>query len=285
MAPPDKIEPLDLWYMEKFSENWGLSLRIKKGIYSAFTGLQRIDVLETEEFGKLLLLDSAIMLTEKDEFAYHEMLVHVPLFTHPSPKKVLVIGGGDGGTLREVTRHSQVEEVTDVEIDEEVIRVSKRFFPQLSSGFEDPRVRVEVTDGIKFMKECPPESYDIVLVDSTDPEGPAEGLFTAQFYSDCYKVLKGDGILTVQAGSPYFQQDVLAHVYKAFKELFPIARVYLAGVITYGGMWAFALGSKKYDPIQGPSRSPEDLPFRYYTPQIHKGAFILPKYIEELLGL
>ncbi len=285
MAPPDKIEPLDLWYLEKFSENWGLSLRIKGSIYSAFSGLQRIDVLEAEEFGRLLLLDSAIMLTEKDEFTYHEMLVHVPLFTHLSPQKVLVIGGGDGSTLQEVTRHPQVEEVTHVEIDEEVIRVSKKFFPQLSSGFDDPRVSLKVTNGIRFVKECPPESYDIVLVDSTDPKGPAEGLFTAQFYSDCHKVLKEDGILTVQAGSPYFQQDLLAQVHRAFKELFPIVWVYLSGVVTYGGMWAFALGSKKHDPIRGPSRESKDIPLKYYTSQIHKGAFILPKYIEELLGL
>ncbi len=285
MTPPDKIEPLDLWYLEKFSENWGLSLRIKGGIHSAFSGLQRIDILETEEFGRLLLLDSAIMLTEKDEFTYHEMLVHVPLFTHPSPQRVLVIGGGDGGTLREVTRHPQVKEVTHVEIDEEVIRVSKEFFPQLSPGFYDPRVNLKVTDGIRFLKECSPKSYDIILVDSTDPKGPAEGLFTPQFYKDCHNALKEGGILTVQAGSPYFQQDLMARVHKAFRKLFPIARVYLSGVITYGGMWAFALGSKKYDPLQGPSRASKGLPLKYYTPHIHKGAFILPKYIEELLGL
>jgi len=285
MAPHFKVEPLDLWYMEKFSENWGLSFRIKRGVYSALSDYQRIDVLETEEFGKLLLLDAAIMLTERDEFTYHEMLVHVPLLTHPSPKKILVIGGGDGGTLREITRHPEVEEVIQVEIDQEVIRVSKEFFPQLATGFEDPRVKIEVADGINYMAQCPPGTFDIILVDSTDPKGPAEGLFKHDFYANCHRALKEDGILTVQSGSPYFQQDLLASVHRDFKDLFPIAHIYLSGVIAYGGLWAFALGSKKFDPIQGPCRefSREDL--KYYTPQIHKGAFILPKYLEELLDL
>ncbi len=285
MAPNFKVEPLDLWYMEKFSENWGLSFRIKRGLYSALSDYQRIDVLETEEFGKLLLLDAAIMLTERDEFAYHEMLVHVPLLTHPSPRKVLVIGGGDGGTLREITRHPEVEEVIQVEIDQEVIRVSKEFFPQLATGFKDPRVKIEVADGIKYMAQCPPGSFDVILVDSTDPKGPAEGLFTPQFYANCHRALKEDGILTVQSGSPYFQQDLLARVHRAFRDLFPIAHIYLSGVISYGGLWAFSLGSKKYQPTQGPCRDFPQNGLKYYTPQIHKGAFILPKYLEELLDL
>ncbi len=285
MAPNFKVEPLDLWYMEKFSENWGLSFRIKRGLYSALSDYQRIDVLETEEFGKLLLLDAAIMLTERDEFSYHEMLVHVPLLTHPAPRKVLVIGGGDGGTLREITRHPEVEEVVQVEIDQEVIRVSREFFPQLAKGFDDPRVKIEVADGIKYMAQCPPHSYDVILVDSTDPKGPAEGLFTHQFYAHCHRALKEEGILTVQSGSPYFQQDLLARVHRAFRDLFPIARIYLSGVISYGGLWAFSLGSKKHDPIQGPIRDFPHKGLRYYTPRVHQGAFILPKYLEELLGL
>ncbi len=280
-----EMEPLDLWYIEKFSENWGLCLRIKKGLYSGFSKLQRIDVLETEEFGRLLLLDAAIMLTEKDEFAYHEMLVHVPLLTHPSPSRVLVIGGGDGGALRELTRHPEVKEITHVEIDEKVIQISREFFPQLSVGFDDSRVRLRVADGVKFITECPGESYDVILVDSTDPKGPAEGLFTPEFYYHCHRVLKRDGILTVQAGSPYFQQDLLSRVFKSFEKLFPIARVYLSGVITYGGMWAFALGSKTYDPLGEPLRELSGATFRYYTPQIHRAAFVLPRYLEELLGI
>jgi spermidine synthase len=285
MAPHFKVEPLDLWYMEKFSENWGLSFRIKRGLYSALSDYQRIDVLEAEEFGKLLLLDAAIMLTERDEFAYHEMLVHVPLLTHPAPRRVLVIGGGDGGTLREISRHPEVEEVIQVEIDQEVIRVSQEFFPQLATGFQDPRVKIEVTDGIKYMAQCPQGSFDVILVDSTDPKGPAEGLFTHEFYANCQKALKEDGILTVQSGSPYFQQDLLARVHRSFRDLFPVARIYLSGVISYGGLWAFSLGSKKYDPLQGPCREFPLENLKYYTPQIHKGAFILPKYLEELLDL
>ena len=275
---------LDLWYSESFSKNWGIFLRIREGLYSSHTPYQRIDVLETEEFGRVLVLDSAIMLTEKDEFIYHEMIVHVPLLSQPNPEKVLVIGGGDGGTLREIARHPEVREVRQVEIDAKVIEVSKKFFPQLSIGFDDPRVNIDVADGIKYIAQCPKESYDIILIDSTDPKGPAEGLFDPEFYRNCCTVLKPDGILTVQSGSPYFQQDLMARVYKTFKNLFPLARVYLSGVITYGGLWSFALGSKKHDPLSGPVRKPNISELKYYTPQIHKACFVLPKYLEELLN-
>lgn len=274
-------ERTELWFTEKYTENWGLTLRIERWLHSEESDFQSVDVLETAEFGKLLALDGAIMFTESDEFAYHEMLVHVPILTHPRPERVLVVGGGDGGTLRELSRHPEVKEMTQVEIDERVIQVSKRFFPTLAIGFEDPRVKLKFADGIKFVHESPPGEFDVILVDSTDPKGPSEGLFTEKFYASCEKALNEDGILTVQSGSPYFQLDLITRVYKAVSLFFPITRVYLSGVMAYGGLWSFTLGSKRYDPTNGPLREINEL--KYYTPRIHTAALQLPKYLEKAL--
>ena len=278
---------MELWFTEKYSSGWGIALKVTRGIFSGKSKYQKIDILETQDFGKILIIDGATMITERDEFTYHEMLVHVPLFTHKNPEKVLVIGGGDGGAVREIARHNVVKEITLVEIDEDVIELCKRYFPTVSYAFSDSRVSVVIADGIKYLENCAPSTYDVILVDSTDPIGPAVGLFEKDFYQKCYKALKDDGILTVQSGSPYFQEDVIEKVFKAMQDIFPITRTYLTGVASYGGLWSFTLGSKLYDPIKGPSRKDHEVlsELRYYNEGLHVGAFQLPNYLLKRLGL
>ncbi len=278
---------MELWFMEKYSEGWGISLKIKKGICSVESKYQKIDIFETLDFGKLLVINGAIMLTEKDEFAYHEMLVHTPLFSHPNPKNILVIGGGDGGAVRELCRHKCVEKIDLVEIDEEVIDLCRRHFPSIAYAFEDKRVNILIEDGIEYMKNCNEKKYDIIIVDSTDPIGPAVGLFQREFYENCYKALKDDGIINVQSGSPYFQEELLEKVFHSMGEVFPITRTYLAGTPTYGGMWSFTTGSKLYDPLKGPMRKDKSVlsDLKYYNEKIHIGAFQLPNYLSRRLEL
>ncbi len=275
----------DLWYTEPFDKGWRIAFRIRQTLYSGESEYQQIDLFESESFGKVLVLDGMTMLTERDECGYHEMLVHLPMFTHAQPKRVLIIGGGDGGTLREVLRHPCVEEAVQVEIDSEVMEVSRRFLPELASGFEDPRATVVVGDGISYVGNAPDGSFDVVLVDSTDPIGPAEGLFKKGFYDQCRRVLRENGVIAVQSGSPLFQPEVLRQVAAIFKELFPISCSYLSSVPAYGGPWSFTLGSLGPDPAHGPSRSLEGLKgtLRYYTPSLHKAALALPRYVEEMV--
>lgn len=269
-------------FFEDYTEGWGAYFRIKKFLYTGQSQYQSIDVFESYDHGKILVLDGAVMLTERDEFAYHEMIVHVPLFSHPNPERVLVIGGGDGGTIREILKHKEVKEAILVEIDEEVIKISEEFFPELTASLKDPRCKVLIEDGIKFIKECKPESFDVIIVDSTDPIGPAVGLFESEFYHSCYRALKSDGILNVQSGSPYFQLELIKKVNTAIGSHFPIVRTYIAGVPMYGGLWSFTIGSKYYDPKAGPVKEDFDIikDLKYYNYEVHKGAFAIPNYIK-----
>jgi spermidine synthase len=275
----------DLWYTEPFDEGWRIAFRIRRTLYSGKSRYQQIDVFESETFGKILVLDGMTMLTERDEFGYHEMLVHLPMFTHPRPERVLIIGGGDGGTLREVLKHPCVKEAVQVEIDAEVMEVSKRFLPGLASGFSDPQATVVAGDGISYVKEAPAGSFDLILVDSTDPVGPAEGLFSKGFYGECKRILNNGGMVTVQSGSPLFQPEVVRQVSRLFREIFPVGCTYLSSVPAYGGPWSFTLGSLGPDPHNGPSRSVEHLEgeLRYYTSQLHLGALALPRYVREMV--
>ncbi len=229
----------------------------------------------------MLLLDGMVQTTEKDEFVYHEMITRVALNAHPAPRKVLIIGGGDGGTLREVVRHPHVEEGILVEIDERVVQAARDFFPGLSCSFDEPKARVLIADGIQYVKEHK-NSFDIIIVDSTEPVGPAVELFSAAFYENCFKALKEDGILVVQSESPFFNADVIQMAYGGIQKWFPITRLYLASVPTYpSGLWSFTIGSKKYDPevvsFQDRSNS------KYYTPEVHKAAFALPAFVRQII--
>lgn len=279
---------MELWFTEKHTEHVKLSIQVDKQIYSNQSEFQRIDIFESPEFGRFLTLDGYMMLTEKDEFVYHEMMVHVPMAVHPNVKKVLVIGGGDGGTIRELSRYESIEEIDLVEIDEEVVEACKKYLPQTACGFEDARVKCYYDDGLKFVRKYE-NAYDLILVDSTDPFGPGEGLFTKEFYGNCFKALKEDGIMVNQHESPFYKEDAYAmqRAHKRIVESFPISKVYQAHIPTYpSGHWLFGFASKKYHPIND-QRVEEwkslGLKTKYYNEQLHKGAFALPNYVEEML--
>lgn len=279
---------MELWFTEMHTDNVKYSIKVDKQLYSSQSEFQRIDIFESKEFGRFLTLDGYMMLTEKDEFIYHEMIVHVPMSVHPNVKNVLVIGGGDGGTARELTRYKDIENIDLVEIDEEVVSSCKKYLQQTACGFDDARVHIYYEDGLKFVRRHVDE-YDLILVDSTDPFGPGEGLFTKEFYGNCYKALKEDGIMVNQHESPFYPNDALAmqRAHKRIVESFTISRVYQAHIPTYpSGHWLFGFASKKYDPIKDQDIArwkARGIKTRYYNEQLHRGAFALPNYVEDLL--
>ncbi|OEF96738.1 polyamine aminopropyltransferase [Desulfuribacillus alkaliarsenatis] len=273
----------ELWYTEKQTPNIGITCKITDVLHSEQSDFQKIDIIETNQFGTMLVLDGMVMTTDKDEFVYHEMISHVAMNTHPNPKKVLVVGGGDGGAIREIIKYPTVEKAVLAEIDGRVIELSKQYLPEIAAGLSDPRVDVRVIDGIKHVEENKGE-YDIILVDSTEPIGPAEGLFAKTFYQSIYEALKDDGILVAQTESPFFNDDLITRVFKDIKSLFPITRLYLAHIPTYpSGVWSFTMGSKKYNPLEVPETQLKETSTKYYTPAIHKSVFALPKFVQDLL--
>jgi spermidine synthase len=276
---------MNSWFTELQMPDLALSCRIKKMLHYEKTPFQELTVYDTVQFGRMLVLDDVIQTTVKDEFVYHEMIVHVGLNTHSHPRRVLVIGGGDGGTVREILRCPKVEKVTLVEIDGKVIEAARQFLPEISCGLNDPRVEIVVDDGIKHVQNCS-GIYDMIVIDSTDPVGPAEGLFSASFYRDVFKALTGDGLFVAQTESPFFNEDLIKRVFKDISGIFPLTRLYHACVPTYpGGLWTFTMGSKKYDPLQVEVEKLPDLGTRYYSPAIHESCFILPPFVADLLDL
>lgn len=279
---------MELWFSEPHTPNVKYSIKVDKHLYSCQSEFQRIDVFESNEFGRFLTLDGYMMLTEKDEFIYHEMITHVPMAVHPNPRKVLIIGAGDGGVVRELTRYKCVEHIDLVEIDEMVVEVSKKFLPFTSSELNDPRVHIHYEDGVRYVRSLENE-YDLIIVDSTDPFGPGEGLFTKEFYGSCFKALCEDGIMVNQHESPFYEVDVTAmqRAHKRIFECFPISRVYQAHIPTYpSGHWLFGFASKKYHPIRDLREQQWQqlgLKTRYYNLNLHRGAFYLPTYVEEML--
>lgn len=279
---------MELWFSELHTPNVKLSIKVERQLYSEESEFQRIDVFESPEFGRFLTLDGYMMLTEKDEFIYHEMMVHVPMAVHPKVRKVLVIGGGDGGTARELIRYPAIEQIDVVEIDEEVVSACRTHLPQTACGFDDERVRLYYEDGLKYVRRYE-DAYDLILVDSTDPFGPGEGLFTKEFYGNCYKALKADGIMVNQHESPFYPNDAVAmqRAHKRIVDSFPISKVYQAHIPTYpSGHWLFGFASKRYHPLadQDADRwKALGIQTRYYNEQLHKGAFALPNYVEEML--
>ncbi len=279
---------MELWFSERHTPNVKFSIKVDRQLYSGQSEFQRIDVFDSIEFGRFLTLDGYMMLTEKDEFIYHEMITHVPMAVHPNPRNVLVIGAGDGGVIRELTRYKQVEHIDLVEIDEMVIEVCKKHLPQTASEFHDERVHIYIEDGVKYIRSCE-NQYDLIIVDSTDPFGPGEGLFTKEFYGSCYKALREDGIMVNQHESPFYREDVAAmqRAHKRIAECFPISRVYQAHIPTYpSGHWLFGFASKKYHPVAHFDVSAWqslELMTRYYNPKLHVGSFSLPTYVEKLL--
>lgn len=279
---------MELWYTENHTEEARFSIKIDKQLVSLQSDFQRIDIFESGEFGRILTLDGYLMVTEKDEFIYHDMITHVPMAVNPSISKVLVIGAGDGGTIREILRYPNIEHIDMVEIDEEVVRVCKEFLPQTACGLSDPKVHLYFEDGLRYVRGKVGE-YDLILVDSTDPFGPGEGLFTKEFYGNCYRALKEDGILVNQHESMYYSSYAasMTRAHKRIQDTFPIARVYQAHIPTYpSGHWLFGFASKKYDPIKdlkAEAWNKLGLKTRYYNTELHLGSFAIPNYIKEQL--
>ena len=279
---------MDFWFSEKHTKDVKLSIRVDKQVFSATSDFQRIDIFDTPAFGRILVLDGYLMLTEKDEFIYHEMITHVPMAVHPHVKDVLVIGAGDGGVIRELTRYPEIERIDLVEIDEEVIEASKEYLPFTSCKMGDPRVNIYIQDGLKFIRRKKDE-YDLIIVDSTDPFGPGEGLFSREFYGNCFKALHDDGIMVNQHESPFYEQDALAmqRAHKRIIESFPFSRIYQAHIPTYpSGHWLFGFSTKKYHPLRDLNETrwnERGLKCKYYTTTLHRGAFYLPAYVEEML--
>ena len=279
---------MNFWFSENHTPNVKISIRVDRQLYSGKSEFQRIDVFDSPEFGRFLTLDGYMMLTEKDEFIYHEMITHVPMAVHPLVKKVLVIGAGDGGVIRELTRYPEIEHIDMVEIDPLVVEVCRKYLPKTACRLDDPRLSIHYEDGLKYVRFKENE-YDLIIVDSTDPFGPGEGLFTREFYGNCYKALTEDGIMVNQHESPFYAEDAEAckRAHKRIVESFPISRVYQAHIPTYpSGHWLFGFASKKYHPLKDLDETRwnlRGLDSRYYTTTLHKGAFYLPAYVEEML--
>ena len=279
---------MELWYTEQQTDEVRFSIKVKQHLYTGKSEFQDVDVFESEEFGKFLTLDGLMMVTEKDEFIYHDMITHVAMATNPNINKVLVIGGGDGGTVRELTRYSHIEKIDMVEIDKLVVDVSREYLPITASKLDDPRVSLYFEDGIRFVADTK-EIYDLILVDSTDPIGPGEGLFTTEFYQNCFNILSDNGILVNQSESPYYDQfsHEMKRAHKKIKNIFPISKVYQFHMPTYpSGHWLFGFASKKLDPIKDVDFDKWNalgIKTKYYNPQLHVGCFALPSYVQEML--
>ncbi len=279
---------LDLWYTEQHSKEAKLSIKVLRQLYSVQSPFQKIDILESEEFGRFFTLDGCMMVTEKDEFIYHEMIVHVAMATNLNIKRVLVIGAGDGGTVRELTRYAGIEHIDMVEIDKLVVDVCREYLPQTASKLSDTRVHLHFEDGLRYVRFKENE-YDLIIVDSTDPFGPGEGLFTREFYGNCYKALTENGILINQHENAYYDTytQAMRRAHEQIVHLFPICRVYQAHIPTYpSGHWLFGFASKQFDPIadlDAQAWQALGIRTRYYNTELHKGCFALPTYINELL--
>lgn len=282
----------NVWFTDK-DEDQALSLRFTGEVFfDVQSPFQRVRILESTKYGKMLALDDMVMTTINDEFHYHEMISHPSMFAHGNVKNVLVIGGGDGGTVREILRHEGIEKVTMVEIDGEVITACKEHLPEIAASFDHPKLDLKVDDGIAFIKTAAPESYDLIIVDGSDPVGPAEGLFSVEFYTNCYNALKKDGILIAQGESPKFNEKAFSELNHTLQDIFGTdnAPVSLFFVPTYPtGMWSFQYGIKGDKNPKHVSNETEMDAFsdkhglRYYNSDVHKGSFATPNFVKQLL--
>jgi spermidine synthase len=275
-------------YQETLYSEWGQNFEQGKTLFEAATDHQQLIIFENRRFGRVMALDGVIQTTEADEFVYHEMMVHVPMNTHPCPKRVLIIGGGDGGILREVLKHTSIESVTQVEIDRAVVDMCVEHFPKHSEGaFDDPRLNLVIDDGAAFIANNQ-EQFDVIITDSTDPIGPGEVLFESAFYQGCANALTDNGILVTQNGVPYMQGDEVTNTYRRWKSYFQTRSFYLTPVPTYAG-GAMAMGFASKALIATPSfddlsaRSNALMGLKYYTPEVHLGAFGLPRFVQDLM--
>lgn len=278
-------------YSETLYDAWGQEFSVDEVYFEHKTDHQHLMIFNNALFGRVMALDGVIQTTERDEFIYHEMMAHVPLLAHGDAKRVLIVGGGDGGMLREVLRHSNVEHVTQVEIDQAVIDMSKEFLPKHSNGaFDDVRANIVIADGIEFIQNCQ-EQFDVIISDSTDPIGPGEVLFTSHFYAECQRCLTEGGILATQNGVVFMQPDEVTTTAKRLANSFTDWSFYSAAVPSYvGGVMTFAWGcddiAKRQVPLAEIQRrfDAANITTRYYTPEIHVASFALPRYVLNAIG-
>ena len=278
----------DLWVNETLYDAWGQRFRVKRELARVQSAFQDIMIFESETHGRVMMLDGVVQITEADEFSYQEMIAHVPLLAHGDAKRVLIIGAGDGGVLRELARYPGIRHMDVVEIDRRVVEVCKQYLPQTACGFDDPRVHLRFEDGLRFVRHTR-DRYDLIIVDSTDPSGPGEVLFTSEFYGGCSVALSESGILVNQHESPFYAADARAmqSAHKRIAASFPMCRVYQAHIPTDpSGHWLFGFASKGPHPVRGLQAARWQalgIATRYYNVNLHRGAFALPTYVEELL--
>lgn len=279
---------MELWYYEQHTDNVRFGIKMNRQLLSCDSDFQRIDIYDSYEFGRILILDGFLMVTEKDEFIYHEMITHVPMAVNPAIENILLIGAGDGGAVRELCRYANIKNIDMVEIDKAVVDACKEYLPSISCSLSDKRVNIFYEDGLKFVRRKK-DIYDLIIVDSTDPFGPGEGLFTKEFYGNCYNALKNNGILVNQHESPYYANDARAmqKAHKQIKSTFPISKIYQAHIPTYpSGHWMFGFASKTFDPITNLKEdmwNSLNINTKYYNTDLHKGSFAIPNYVKELL--
>lgn len=275
------------WFEARFSPEMLVRIKVDRLVYAVQSAYQTIEVYDTSVFGRILVLDGVINVAEKDEFIYHEMLAHVPLITHPHPRSVLVVGGGDGGTVREVLKHPTIDRIELVEIDSAVVEVSRAFLPFVSCELDNPKVHITYEDAAYFVQKTS-QRFDAILIDSTDPVGAGAVLFSESFYHDCRALLREGGVLAAQSESPFFDPHIVKPLYEMARTVFPIVRMYTAFVPSYvSGLWSFIFCSTSIDSV---TQVTEDriaaLPdLRYYSPEIHQACFAIPPFVRIQYGV
>lgn len=279
---------LALWASETHRNQTRQSWRVKQVLFHDKSEFQAVDIVDTQAYGRALFLDGMMMTTERDEFIYHELISHVPLLAHPNPKRVLIIGGGDGGTVREVVKHPCVEEVILCEIDGMVVDASRKFLPSIAGALDNPKVTLAIEDGVAYIANKA-SNFDLIIIDSTDPIGPGEGLFTEDFYRNVVKALNPDGMMVAQTENPMLCADIMQKVYPMYRRLFPIVKAYVGSIPTYpGGFWSWCFCSKQH-----PETMPESNRHRaeaiektcqYYNIGIQQAAFVLPNYVAKVVN-
>jgi len=282
----------DTWFTEPCEEGGSaFSLRIRRKLHEEQSPYQRIEVYETDSYGNLLVIDDFIMLSSRDNFLYHEMMCHPALFTHPDPRQVLIVGGGDCGTLTEVLKHPTVEQVTQVDIDERVTRVSEQFFPELCASNGDPRARLLFEDGVRFVAGQQSGCVDIIIVDSTDPIGPGEALFSQAFYTECNRLLSADGLLVQQSESPFYHLDsIIKPMYRRMRGagFIDVLSLQFPQPVYASGWWTCTLACRDMTIGSFREQAVEQRPFdtRYYNAAVHRAAMAMPEFMRQgLLAL
>ena len=268
------------WLTENHKGFLRTGFKYKKSLFDKNSAFQNVQVIETQGFGRMLVNEGIVMTCERDEFVYHEMIAHVPLFSHPAPREVLIIGGGDGGTAREVLRHKEVKRCVMVEIDPLVVSACKKHLKKTACAFDDPRLDLRIEDGARYAAHCKKESFDVMAVDSSDPIGPSSVLFGEDFYKNASRILKKDGILTAQAGNMFYDTEDQKLRLKSLKTIFKACGFYNYSNLTYpAGLWSFLFASKGPHPLKDFSaKRLKGLSFKYYNEQIHRSAFALPQF-------